>query len=162
MFIETQKAPLSFPAFSSHHSANSLASIFYHMHGEQTAQATLGIVALFTEKTGLLRVTGFVKESSSRKKFQVSLLRAEQRVGGCSNSLEKVTGLRVPSWQQLSCRERGISCTIFSLSSRELSCFVLAVTQARTLVTGPVLGGSVSAVRDRDISLKLPCSVIKH
>lgn len=39
------------------------------MHGEETAQATLGIVALFTEKTGLLRVTGFVKENSSRKEI---------------------------------------------------------------------------------------------
>lgn len=50
----------------------------YCMHGDDTAPATLRIVALFTEKTGLLRVTAFAKESSPRKEFQRVLLRVEQ------------------------------------------------------------------------------------
>ena len=71
----------------------------YHTQWGDTIQATLGTVALFIEKTELLRLTRSVKESSPKKDSRFLFWGLKSRAGGCSESLEKLT-LKFPSWWQ--------------------------------------------------------------
>lgn len=105
------------------------------MQGEEMAQATLGIVALFTEETGLLRSQGLRRkarpERSSRSPFW-----GWSSTGGCRDCPEKPT-LTFPSWPQF---HGGRAFQVQSSASAPGAAFVtLALNQAWRLVTNPVL-----------------------